>query len=193
LLCSSGNDLTQDFGGGPAEGHRILANMIEAYIKFPKLLISIINGPAIGIAGTTAALCDVVYMHENAYIYTPFGHLGLCAEGCSSFTFPAILGTSKATEMLTLNHKMSAKEAHEFKFVSEVYSDEKVIWEKLKSIEMLPLGTIIANKKLMRRFTTQQLLEANRSEIAELALRFESEEALTALLNFQASKQKGKL
>lgn len=73
-----------------------LNKMVTAFIKFPKLLIALVNGPAVGIGATILALCDVIYAAKSAYFYTPFTALGLCAEGCSSVTFPKILGTSKA-------------------------------------------------------------------------------------------------
>lgn len=44
---------------------KVLKDMISAYIQFPKLLFAVVNGPCIGIAATTAALCDVVYATEN--------------------------------------------------------------------------------------------------------------------------------
>lgn len=39
--------------------------LVYAFIKFPKLLVAVVNGPSIGIAATTAALCDVIYATEN--------------------------------------------------------------------------------------------------------------------------------
>lgn len=44
---------------------KVLKSMISAFIQFPKLLIAVVNGPCIGIAATTAALCDVVYATDN--------------------------------------------------------------------------------------------------------------------------------
>lgn len=73
-----------------------LDKMVKSFIRFPKLLIALVNGPAVGIGATILGLCDVVYSSKSAYFYTPFTALGLCAEGCSSVTFPKILGTSKA-------------------------------------------------------------------------------------------------
>lgn len=188
---SSGNDLTQNFDA-PPDGHSIhqpLIDMVQAFIRFPKLLVALVNGPAIGIAATVIALCDIIYASENSYFYTPFTRLGLCAEGCSSVTFPKIFGTSKANEMLMLNHQMSAKEAYEFGFVAKVYKDEKEIWDKLKQIEELPIGSIIANKKLTRKFTIEELEKANLSECDQLGERFGSEEALMAMIRFQQSRK----
>lgn len=78
LSISSGNDLTQSMEP-PTDGssrHKPLTDMVEAFVKFPKLLVAIINGPAIGIAATIVALCDIIYASENAYFYAPFTNLG---------------------------------------------------------------------------------------------------------------------
>lgn len=195
-LCSSGNDLTQSFDAPPAgeSVHQPLINMVNAFIRFPKLLVAIVNGPAIGIGGTIIALCDIIYASEQAYIYTPFTRLGLCAEGCSSVTFPRILGTSKANEMLMLNHRMPAREAERYGFVALVYTDVQEVWDRLKQIKDLPIGSIIANKSLTRKFTIKELEAASAAEAEELGRRFESEEAFTALMSFQqAKKTKSKL
>jgi len=193
---SSGNDLTQNIEP-PPEGQTLqtpLIEMTQAFIHFPKLLVAIVNGPAIGIAATIVAVCDIIYASEKAYFYTPFTRLGLCAEGCSSLTFPRILGTSKATEMLTLNHTMSADEAYKFGFVARVYKDEQEIWDIFKEIAQLPVGSIMANKRLMRRFTISELEQANKAEAAELGERMASEEAFEAMIRFQQSrKPKNKL
>lgn len=191
LCASSGNDLTQDFTA-PSDGSSMqepMEVMVQAFIRFPKLLVTLVNGPAIGIAGTVIALSDIIYASENAYFYTPFTNLGLCAEGCSSVTFPKILGTSKANEMLMLNHKMSAQEAYTFGFVSEVYKDDREIWKKLEQITRLGVGSIMSNKRLTRKFTIAELEAANLAESHELGLRFESEEALMAMMNFHQSRK----
>jgi Delta3-Delta2-enoyl-CoA isomerase len=170
-----------------------LKKMVNSFIDFPKLLIAIVNGPAIGISATIIALCDVIYASENAYFYTPFTALGLCAEGCSSLTFPRILGTSKANEMLNLNHKMTAIEAQSIGFVAKVYQNTQEVLQKLNQIENLPMGSILANKMLMRKFTIDELRKANLAEIDQLVDRMGSEEALMAMVNFQSNRKKSKL
>ncbi|MGL5405346.1 MAG: enoyl-CoA hydratase-related protein [Propionibacteriaceae bacterium] len=82
-MRSSGNDLTQKIEPPPpgVSIHASLIYMVQAFIRFPKLLIAVVNGPAIGIGATVLALCDILYASETAYFYTPFTALGLCAEG----------------------------------------------------------------------------------------------------------------
>lgn len=60
---SSGNDFS-----APVERKSLshtLKEYINAFINFPKLLVAVVNGPAIGIAATTLALCDLVFASES--------------------------------------------------------------------------------------------------------------------------------
>ena len=80
-FCSSGNDLSATNGISRDDEvdldiHGPVRALVAAFINFPKLLVCLVNGPAIGIAATTLALADIVYCHESAYIYTPFTALG---------------------------------------------------------------------------------------------------------------------
>lgn len=66
--------------------------MIDEYIDHEKLLVSCVNGPCIGIGLTQLGLCDLSLASDSAYFYAPFGNVGYTAEGCSSYTFPRIMG-----------------------------------------------------------------------------------------------------
>ena len=185
---SAGNDLKQKHDPNISidkyvkAGMIRLANLVRAFYTFPKLLMAVVNGPSIGIAATTIALCDVVYCSETAYFRTPFANLGICAEACSSYTFPRIMGTSMASSMLYLNHQMGAQEAYNFHFVSKVYKNKDVqqIWDEISKYGDLPLSSIKAIKMLSQKWNVQKLEEANLAECEQLGKMFNSKDAREA-------------
>lgn len=74
---SSGNDISgflnvSDPQESLIKAHRILREMILSYCRFPKLLISVVNGPCIGIAATTAILCDIIYAVDSVNLESFF-------------------------------------------------------------------------------------------------------------------------
>ncbi|XP_049862521.1 enoyl-CoA delta isomerase 2-like isoform X3 [Schistocerca gregaria] len=148
---SSGNDLSgySDYEGAStgfnAKTTDTVKNMVTAFIDFPKILVAVVNGPAIGIAVTKLGLCDIVFASEKATFRTPFTILGLCAEGCSTYTFPRIMGTSKS---------------------------------------------LMANKKLMRKWDQDALHRANELESQQLEERIASEDCVNAIIKFMQSRNK---
>ncbi|XP_013190711.2 enoyl-CoA delta isomerase 3, peroxisomal [Amyelois transitella] len=167
---SSGNDLA-NVNANMMDLMNALRKFIRAFILFPKTLIAIVNGPAIGIAATTLALCDLVFASVNSYFYTPFVKLGVVPEGCSSLTFPRIMGDRKALEMLLFNHKMYAEEALACGFVNFIYSPEEVqekVWNAIIKVSELSSETVSNAKKLLRNNIQEQLLETNDIELEEI-------------------------
>lgn len=66
---SSGNDLVAAAQSSRRDNFlKILKEYIDAFITFPKILVAVVNGPAIGIAATTLALCDLVFAAEHVSV-----------------------------------------------------------------------------------------------------------------------------
>ena len=87
----------------------MLIDFVDAFINFEKPLIAGVNGPAIGIGVTTLALCDLVLASSNSTFQCPFTKIGQSPEGTSSYSMPAILGPSGASELLLrLGWKLSS-------------------------------------------------------------------------------------
>lgn len=192
---SSGNDLTSAMRGASNLHESVLTvrNCVDAFISYPKLLVAVVNGPAIGIATTTLGLCDLVYASDKATFSTPFTKLGICVEGCSSYTFPRILGPRKATEVLLLSKEMSAEEAFRYGFVNKVIPHSKLQQEVsacLAEYSQLSHQSVIVCKQLMKRFDQKELYLANIEEVKCLIERWKSPDSAEALMKFLSRKSK---
>ncbi|KAK5849532.1 hypothetical protein PBY51_013860 [Eleginops maclovinus] len=196
----SGNDLsnfTKIPEGGLQEmaqrGGDLLRSYVKAYIDFPKPLVAVVNGPAVGISVTVLGLFDLVYATERATFHTPFSALGQSAEGCSSYTFPKIMGTAKASEMLLFNKKLTAVQACEVGLVTEVFPDSSFqteVWTRLKAYAQLPPNSLALSKQLIRSAEKQRLHEVNDAEVERLTERWTSDECFNAVMSFFQNKAK---
>uniref|UniRef100_A0A2D4L631 ACB domain-containing protein n=1 Tax=Micrurus paraensis TaxID=1970185 RepID=A0A2D4L631_9SAUR len=196
----SGNDLsnfTQISPGGIEESAKNSAEMLKKFVQhfidFPKPLIAVVNGPAVGISVTLLGLFDIVYATDQATFHTPFSNLGQSPEGCSSYTFPKIMGLTKATEMLLFNKKLTAAEACSQGLVAEVFPDstfQKEVWARLKAYANLPKKTLAVSKQLIRNMEKEKLYEVNSQECECLMERWLSEECMQAVMSFMQKKSK---
>ena len=64
----------------------------KTLITFPKLIVAVVTGPAIGLGMTMLPLCDVVYASDKASFFLPYAQLAQTPEGCASYTLPQALG-----------------------------------------------------------------------------------------------------
>lgn len=196
----SGNDLS-NFTKIPEDGVQAMANRagellrkyVKAYIDFPKPLVAVVNGPAVGISVTAMGMFDLVYATERATFHTPFTVLGQSAEGCSSYTFPKLMGPAKASELLLFNKKITAAQACELGLVTEVFPDatfQKEVWTRLKAYAQLPPNSLRLSKKLIRSVERDRLHAANDAEVELLRERWTSDECFNAIANFFQRKAK---
>lgn len=196
----SGNDLsnfTKIPEGGVEEmarrGGDLLRKYVQAYIDFPKPLVAVVNGPAVGISVTVLGLFDLVYATEKATFHTPFSQLGQSAEGCSSYTFPKMMGNAKATEMLLFNKKVTAVQACGLGLVTEVFPDssfQSEVWTRLKAYAKLPRNSLALSKQLIRSMEKERLHAVNDAEVERLVERWMSDECFNAVMSFFQNKAK---
>ncbi|XP_076162197.1 enoyl-CoA delta isomerase 3, peroxisomal isoform X2 [Ptiloglossa arizonensis] len=164
----------------------IYKNFVDILITYPKLLVAIVNGSAIGIAVTMLPLFDMASFH------TPFTSLGLVAEGCSTYTFPKIFGHSKAGDMLYLGYKMNAIEAKHYGLISEVYEQKDLdnVWTYLKTVSMLSIESVLATKRLVKRWNEKILLDVNTQESVEIVKCVQSSDFIERFTNMKFHKSK---
>ncbi|CAL2032969.1 unnamed protein product [Caenorhabditis brenneri] len=203
VLCANGpyfcagNDLTnfKAAAGGTKEQVAEMANSakvvlhdyVDAYINHEKPLIGLINGPAVGIAVTVLGMFDYVIATDKSSFHTPFAPLGQSPEGASSYTFPLIMGSLRASELLLVCKKISAHTAKDYGLINEVVPDNEFQAQAQKAIEsfsQLPPESLRINKKLLRSFHKDKLLEVNDTECDLIAERWQSKECHQAIAAF---------
>lgn len=95
-------------------------HITHAFYTHPKILVTALNGPAVGLSAALIAFSDFIYAAPHAYLLTPFSSLGLVAEGNASFAFVKRLGISKANEALIMSKRISCDELVQTGFVNKV-------------------------------------------------------------------------
>ncbi|XP_004473601.1 enoyl-CoA delta isomerase 2 isoform X2 [Dasypus novemcinctus] len=197
---SSGNDLnnfTESLPVSPEEKAKnsavLLRDFVGHFIDFPKPLIAVVNGPAVGIAVTLLGLFDVVYASDKATFHTPFSHLGQTPEGCSSYTFPKIMGSAKASEMLLFGKKITAREACAQGLVAEVFPDstfQEEVWARLRAYAKIPPNAMRFSKHTIRNREREKLHAVNSEECSILQERWLSKECMNAVVSFLSRRAK---
>lgn len=196
----SGNDLTNflDIPPGGVEekaknGATLLREFVGCFIDFPKPLVALVNGPAVGISVTILGLFDAVYASDRATFHTPFSRLGQSPEGCSSYTFPRIMGPAKAAEMLIFGKKLTAREACAQGLVTEVFPDgtfQKEVWTRLKAYSELPPNAVRIPKQVIRNKEKEKLRAVNAEESSVLQGRWLSAECRNAVVSCLSRRAK---
>lgn len=178
------------------QGKNRLKNFIESFLRFSKILVAFINGPAMGISVTTLALFDGVYASSNATFTLPFIRIAQAPEACSSLTFPLLMGSLHAKELLLFDRKIDAYEAQQKGLVTRVFTHEQFEKEKqiiCSLILSLPKQSLLSSKKLIQKWNIDTLKYVNEYELNHLKQRWTSEEFAQAMFNFLNQRKKSNL
>jgi len=96
-------------------------NVTHAFYTHPKILITALNGPAIGLSAALIAFSDFIYCVPSTFLLTPFSSLGLVSEGLASRAFVTRLGISKANEALIMSKRITSAELLQVGFVNKIF------------------------------------------------------------------------
>ncbi|GMT14101.1 hypothetical protein PFISCL1PPCAC_5398, partial [Pristionchus fissidentatus] len=171
----------------------ILQKYTQAYIDHSKPLITLCQGPAVGIAITVLPLSDMVIVSDKFTAVTPFATLGQSPEAASSYSFPLLMGPVKASEILLMGRKLNAAEAARLGLVSMVVPHdqfEKAAWKEVEAMSVLPPESLRLNKILLRDIHREGLTKANQKETELIIQRWQSKECANAIAAFMTRKKK---
>ena len=130
LTHSSGADVTASRDAPPEMDMRRFflqrfvsnnLNLAEVFYSHPKILITALNGPVVGLSAAVIAYSDFIYAMPHTFLLTPFSSLGLVAEGGASRAFVNRMGLSKANEALIMSKRITIDELVSTGFVNKVF------------------------------------------------------------------------
>ncbi|XP_013404823.1 chromodomain Y-like protein 2 isoform X2 [Lingula anatina] len=195
-IFSSGVDLpyllTNDKRISARKMAEAIREFINAMVAFPKPIVAAVNGPAVGLGMAILPLCDIVYASDKASFYAPYGRLAQTPEGCSSFTFPNVMGTAMANELLLAGRKLTAIEAYQIGLVSQVFWPTSMMQEVIPRVENMATYSakaLEASKLLIHSHRRAKLEYTNESECNMLQERWSSPECQKAMRAYLEDEQ----
>jgi 2-(1,2-epoxy-1,2-dihydrophenyl)acetyl-CoA isomerase len=126
----SGADLRDGFDAAPDGRPDLKTALRERYHpvivgvrRMDKPVVSIVNGPAVGVGCSLALAGDLVLAAESAYLLLAFVNIGLVPDGGSSLLLPSRIGLARASEMALLGERVDAARALRWGLVNQVHPD----------------------------------------------------------------------
>ena len=87
------------------------AAIVRAMTSVRVPIVAAVNGPAVGLGCSLAAMSDLVLVEEQAYFADPHVALGLVAADGGALTWPLLTSTLRAKEYILLGERLPASEA----------------------------------------------------------------------------------
>jgi enoyl-CoA hydratase/carnithine racemase len=161
-------------------------DITHTFSNHPKILITALNGPVVGLSAALIAFSDFIYAMPHTFLLTPFSSLGLVAEGGASAAFVQRLGVSKANEALIMSKRITAEEMVQVGFINKIFTDidpqaadanQKFMAEVLKEVEErlgghLNRESLLKIKALLKHSAREEVDKANYREVYEGMDRF---------------------
>jgi len=188
---TAGNDI-HDFIDAPPTGPESEGfQFLQELHNFPKPLIAVVQGNAVGIGTTMLLHCDVVFATPTAKFSMPFVSLGLVPEAGSSYLFPQLVGYQRAARIFLTGESFDSSQAQEMGLVTIVADDAQAQGETMaKKIAAQPPTAIINTKALLKSRSHDAISAVMQVEGELFRLALQSDEAMEAFMKFTASKEK---
>lgn len=138
-------------------------NPIIKYIRtIEKPIVAAVNGVAAGAGANIALACDVVVASEEASFIQAFSKIGLIPDSGGTFYLPRLIGFQKASALMMLGDKVSAKEAEAIGMIYKVFPENSFLEEAEKianTLSKMPTKGLALTKKTLNASLTNTLDE----------------------------------
>jgi len=98
----------------------LFVKAFQAVANFPKPLIAVVNGTAMGGGFELALCCDMIIAADDALFGLPEVSLGIIPGGGGTQNLPRIIGKNKAKELIYTGRRITGKTAFEWGLVNKM-------------------------------------------------------------------------
>ncbi len=167
---------------------QLLHRLMTDIRLLPKPVIAAINGTAAGAGMSLALAADLRIASDRAKFKQAYTSNGLVPDGGWSLWVPAIVGLSKASELILLDEVFDARRAHELGLVNMVAADSDFSLKVDETARMLAKGATKAygaakallNQSALPMLETQ--LEKERQAMIAIGSTRDAKEGINAFL-----------
>ncbi|MGB0391803.1 MAG: enoyl-CoA hydratase-related protein [Salibacteraceae bacterium] len=198
----AGQDLAEAIDPSGPELSKIVSehyNPIIKLIRSVKLpVICGVNGVAAGAGANIALACDITIASESASFIQAFSKIGLIPDSGGTYFLPRIIGMQKASALMMLGDKVSAKEAEQMGMIYKVVPPENLNVECIlisKKLANMPTYALALTKEAINLSfgnNLEQQLEIEDQFQSKAGVSYDYEEGVNAFLDKRKPKFKGK-
>src|SRR5437868_10565995 len=177
----AGADINE-FAGMTAVGQRAVMKgrrAFDAVEDFPKPVIAMINGFALGGGCELALACDIRVASTKAKLRQPELMLGIIPGGGGTQRLTRLIGEGKAMELILTGDMITAEEAERLGLVNYVYAPDELEAKTMelagKIADMSPVALMMA-KQAVKNAARMSIRAGLESETELFALCFSSED-----------------
>lgn len=136
--------------------------IIERIRTIDKPVVAAVNGVAAGAGANIALACDIVVANETASFIQAFSKIGLVPDSAGTFFLPRLIGFQKASALMMLGDKVSAREAFEMGMIYKFYPValfEEEVGKLAATLSKMPTHAIALTKRLLNKSMVNDLQE----------------------------------
>lgn len=186
-VFTAGNDLMDFVSNPPGGPDSPVFRFLLCASRFPKPVVAVVDGPAVGLGTTVLLHCDLVVASTRARFVMPFVPLGIVPEFASSLLLPMRVGWQRASEWLLLGEAFDAEAAQRAGLVNRVVAPEELEATGLalaQAVAARPPEAVRLSKQLMKAPIQAELDAALAREGEIFVERLRSEETIQAMTTF---------
>ncbi len=140
-----------------AHGRQIVTGMVACRVP----IVAAVNGAAVGLGCSLAALSDIVFMAESTHLADPHVLMGLVAADGGPVTWPLMISLQLAKEYALTGERIPAKRAAEIGLVNHVCPDDEVVAQAMACahrIAKLPRRAVEDTKRVLNLHLERAIL-----------------------------------